>query len=175
MGIFTGDGRVGRLHYFAINLAIGCGWLVCVLAMMRTDPATGATTFNPALIVIFPIVMWLSVANMVRRLHDRGHNGLLWLLSLLPLVNFGLALYLLFAPGDEVANRYGPRPGGVDPKQADAQRQALDTLQARVEDVQRQADQSYYREDGTYDMDWMTASVPGLGSEPPSGSSPTTG
>lgn len=165
VGFFTGDGRTGRLHYVLINLAIGAGWLICSFATLRSDPVTGARSINPAMLVLFPVALWLSAANMARRLHDRGHSGWWWLLSMVPLVGFVLGLYLLAAPGDELANRYGPAPGGVDRAALEAKREALEAMQERVDDLKRRSDATYYREDGTFDMDWLTASVPGLDSD----------
>ncbi len=164
MGIFTGDGRVGRLNYLLTNLVIGVAWVVCVLVLTLPDPETGRSSFHPALIVLFPIVVWASVGNTIRRLHDRDHSGWWWLASCLPLVNLALGLYLLFAPGDPEVNRFGPPPGGqLNPVELEAKRQALEQIQARAEEAQRRAEQSYLREDGSYDMDWMANSVPGLG------------
>ncbi len=170
MSLFTGDGRVGRLTYFLTNLAIGVVWVVVVLALTGRDPLTGADEVSPLIIVAFPVVLWASVGNMMRRLHDRGHSGWMWLLSLVPVVGFALALYLLFAPGDERANRFGPPPGGVDERRLDDQRQAIEELQARVDRARSSAEGAYVREDGSYNMDWMTESVPGLG--PASASDP---
>ena len=166
MGLFTGDGRVGRLNYFLVNLVIGLAWLFSVFALRAEDPTTGAPTFNPMLLVVFAVVMWASVGNSIRRLHDRGHNGWMWLVSLIPLVGIAFALYLLFAPGDELPNRYGPPPGKVDQQDLEAKRQALEELKARAAAAQQQKQESYLREDGSYDMDWMKNSVPGLDATP---------
>ena len=159
VGLFTGDGRIGRLNYLLINLGLGLAWLACVLLLLDEDPVTGAPRLNPALIVVFPVIVWASVANMVRRLHDRGHTGWLWLLSLVPLVGLGLGPYLLFAPGDEGGNRYGPPPGKPDREAIEAKREELAQLRARADELHQQTEQSYLRDDGSYDMDWMTSSV----------------
>lgn len=168
MGIFTGDGRVGRLQYVAINLALGVGWVVAVLLLSPRPGGDGDPSGLALLIVAFPVMVWLSVANMVRRLHDRDLSGRLAWWSLVPFVGFALGLYLLFAPGDELANRYGPPPGPVDPRILEAKRAELEELQARTEAMHRQADASYLRDDGSFDADWLTSSVPGLGPAPAS-------
>jgi len=175
VGIFTGDGRVGRLQYFAINLALGIGWVVAVLLLTPRPGGDGDPTGLAVLIVLFPVMVWLSVTNMVRRLHDRDLSGRLAWWSLVPLVGFGLGLYLLFAPGDELANRYGPPPGPVDPRILEAKRAELEELQARTEALHRQADESYLRDDGSFDSDWLTSSVPGLGPSPASSPGPVDG
>lgn len=166
MGIFTGDGRVGRLNYFAINLALSIIWLVAVLTLAQPDPETGAATGLPVLLLLFPIILWLSITNMIRRLHDRGLRGRMALWSLVPIVGFAFALYLLFAPGEDEPNQYGPPPGGIGPEQVAAKRAELEELQQRVQARQQEADQSYLRDDGTFDTDWLTTSVPGIGTTP---------
>ncbi len=175
MGVFTGDGRVGRLQYFAINLAIGVGWVVAVLLLTPRPGGEGAATGLAVLVVALPIMVWLSVANMVRRLHDRDLSGRLAWLSLVPLIGFALGLYLLFAPGDELSNRYGPPPGPIDPRILEAKRAELEELQARTEAMHRQADASYLRDDGSFDADWLTSSVPGLGPSPAGQAEPLDG
>ncbi|MEL6982785.1 MAG: DUF805 domain-containing protein [Actinomycetota bacterium] len=167
MGIVTGEGRVNRLQYFAINLALGVGWVVAVLL---ATPGPGEPVNGDAialLVVLLPVVVWMSVVNMVRRLHDRGLSGRWAWWSIVPFAAFFLGLYLLFAPGDETANAYGPPPGPVDPKVLEARRAELDQLQHQVKAVQAKADETYLRADGTFDTDWLTSSVPGLGPSTP--------
>ena len=55
--------------------------------------------------------MCLAVSQYVKRLHDTNKSGWLILLGLIPIVNIGLALYMLFADGTVGHNRYG-----LDPK-----------------------------------------------------------
>lgn len=167
MGIFTGAGRVNRLQYFAINLAIGVGWVVAVLVATpgEGEPANGNAF--ALLVVLFPVLTWISVATMVRRLHDRGLSGRMAWWSIVPFAALFLGLYLLLAPGDELSNAYGPPPGPVDPKILEARRAELDHLTSQVKAKQAEADETYLRHDGTFDTDWLTSSVPGLGSPSP--------
>jgi hypothetical protein len=121
------------------------------------------------LAVLFPVLMWISVVNMVRRLHDRGLSGRMAWWSIVPFAALFLGLYLLFAPGDETANVYGPPPGPVDPKLLEARRAELDQLQGRMQAAQAKADETYLRDDGTFDTDWLTSSVPGFAPSAPAG------
>ncbi len=55
-------------------------------------------------------LLWLRVANIIKRLHDLGKSGAWAFLYLIPLINFGLAIYLLFFDGEHADNEYGPSP-----------------------------------------------------------------
>lgn len=166
MGIFTGDGRTGRLHYFLTNLAIVFGLVVSWFALVDVNDWTGEATVSPIYWPLMLVAMWLSVGNMIRRLHDRNHNGFLWLLSLVPIAGLLLGLYLLFAPGDPVANKYGPTPGsGSRGGELDAQRRRADQIAAVAEQAYRRKEAAYVNDDGSFNMDGLMASMGG----PPSG------
>jgi hypothetical protein len=47
----------------------------------------------------------------VRRLHDLGHKGWPAIGLFIPLMNAAVFLWLVVAPGNPHANRYGPAPG----------------------------------------------------------------
>ncbi len=50
----------------------------------------------------------LGVSLVVRRLHDKGKSGWLWLVSFIPVANLILFIYLLL-PADPSPNKYGVR------------------------------------------------------------------
>lgn len=157
MALLTGAGRVGRLHYFLVNLACAVGLFAPFLVGTEVDPATGEAPPPPAAFVLVVLLMflagmWVSTANAVRRLHDCGRTGWLVLLGLLPLIGFALGLYLLFNPGDPLPNQYGPPPGAPDP---DAMRAQLAQLEAATAPY-RQAKQG----DGTDDDGDVRAPAP---------------
>jgi uncharacterized membrane protein YhaH (DUF805 family) len=161
MGIFTGDGRTGRLHYLLVNLAIGFGLVVSWLAMIDVNEFSGQATVNPLYWPLLLVAFWMSAGNMIRRLHDRGHNGYLWLVSLIPIAGFLLGLYLLVAPGDPVVNRYGPPPGNSSrPIDLEAQKRRVDEIAAAAEAAYRSKEASYFNEDGTYNLDGLMTSMP---------------
>lgn len=54
--------------------------------------------------------MTILFANATKRLHDLGHSGWLQLLVYIPLINFGLVIYLAFFEGQRFDNKYGPSP-----------------------------------------------------------------
>lgn len=51
-----------------------------------------------------------TILLLIRRLHDLGRTGWLWLLILIPLVNFALLVYVFCFKGTTGPNRFGPDP-----------------------------------------------------------------
>jgi Protein of unknown function (DUF805) len=62
------------------------------------------------LIAIYILMLVFSIAFGIRRLNDTNHSGWLILISLIPLANAILTLYLIFAPGTDGPNDYGLPP-----------------------------------------------------------------
>lgn len=172
MDILTGTGRVGRLNYFATSLTIS--FVVFFLAFVTAgeDPATGQATISPIFFFVVILSSYLNFTNMIRRLHDCGRSGWTSLLLFVPIIGLGLALYLLFAPGDSVRNLYGPPPGTSDPKVSiDAQRQRMELIAAAAGEAYRAKGQaSYLNDDGSYNMDGLNSDSSGAfggSTEPP--------
>lgn len=108
------SGRIGRLRYLAYNsifvlFFILVGILAAILLPMMMSGGSSVLMIVAGLVgVILAIVMTvLSFAFMVRRLNDTGRTGWLSLLIFVPLLNFALLLYLIFAKGTEGMNQYG--------------------------------------------------------------------
>ena len=107
-------GRFGRFSYLAWNclLAIVMLLFIAMIAVIFPSLLQGAADGLPALAMIIFGILYLAVRYFtfiltIRRLHDRNHSGWLSRLLLVPLANIGIALYLLFAPGDAQSNAYG--------------------------------------------------------------------
>ncbi|MEZ5410030.1 MAG: DUF805 domain-containing protein [Acidimicrobiales bacterium] len=135
MALLTGAGRIGRLHYFLINLACALGLLAPAVIGAEADPDAGTGPPTPVAVVlvillVFLVGAWVSITTSIRRLHDCGRTGWLVLLSPLPLLGFALGLYLLFNPGNPLPNRYGPPPGSPDPEAMRAQLAKLEAVTA---------------------------------------------
>lgn len=111
--VFSMDGRIGRLRYLAYAMGVSmllsiAAFLVVgiIIAIVKPGQAGMMVLFGIAYI---PSVV-ISFVMAIRRLNDMNKSGWLSLLSLVPLVNVGFALWIIFGRGDERANQYGPPP-----------------------------------------------------------------
>ncbi|MDD4737447.1 MAG: DUF805 domain-containing protein [Kiritimatiellae bacterium] len=97
-GWFTTEGRLNRMGYF---LRMLCVFPVALVGSVLCDqvPALGIPLLGATVVV--------NALQGVKRLHDLGQSGWLILLCLVPIVNVGVGLWLLFGSGDKGVNRYG--------------------------------------------------------------------
>jgi uncharacterized membrane protein YhaH (DUF805 family) len=113
--IFSFNGRLGRLRY----LAYGIGSYV--LLMIAMVPLVGASAFmggeptmsgiSMAIMGVLYIAMFvMAVMFGKRRLNDLNRSGWWFLLFLVPFVNFLLTIYIMFFPGTDGDNNFGPAP-----------------------------------------------------------------
>lgn len=114
--VFATSGRIGRLRY----LAYGMAYMMIAYVLMVIGIALGFLSSDPDVNIMVSFVVFglfglaaliTTFVLMKRRLNDLGKTGWLSLLSLVPFVNIALGLYVLFAPGEQSTNQYGPRPG----------------------------------------------------------------
>lgn len=111
------SGRIGRLRYLAYGsglMLIFYAALAALLGVFGVSMLAGGGSGGVIAIVIMvllyiPLIVF-SWGYMVRRLNDLDKSGWLSLLMLVPLVNIGMALYLLFGRGTEGNNNYGAPP-----------------------------------------------------------------
>ncbi|MBL4673140.1 MAG: DUF805 domain-containing protein [Arenicella sp.] len=121
--IFTADGRIGRLRYLAYGLIINLCFVPAALLILAIGAATTGDSGQPSFIVwilagiAYIALIVFSFVLAKRRLNDLNQSGWLSLLLLIPLVNLGVILWLIFAPGKKEQNSYGPypikNPGGI--------------------------------------------------------------
>ena len=115
-----GDGRARRLEYWSFVLF---AWLTIVGSMITVFLATGllggfdqdtspaSTMF--AMILIFGWTLLLTIPGIsvsVRRLHDIGLSGWLYLVTLIPYVGGLFMLVVACIPSQPQPNRYGLAP-----------------------------------------------------------------
>ena len=119
--VLSFSGRIGRLRY----AAYGMGTYLIILAVLM--PIMGGTMLiggsmelagegglSIAMIIgltIFYIaIIVFSVAFGKRRLNDLNRSGWWLLVFIVPLVNLLMTIYILFFPGSNAANNFGPPP-----------------------------------------------------------------
>ena len=151
MDLIVGRGRVGRLQYFLTNVALVIVGAVGYRMLAERNDFDGTYEATTAALVLVVVVAWLYVMNIVRRLHDRAHSGLMAVLLIVPFVGVAVALYLLFAPGTPGWNRYGTtshgvKPPGVSPDGLDPERALADA---------EERNRPFVTEDGSFDMDGL--------------------
>ena len=119
------EGRQRRLHFWIVAIVIGVINSVLysvavapiIMAMVSGHPAPGVGALSLVCSLLMVALLWPSVANSVKRLHDRDKSGW-WLLgmylaiftvigALWPLIELG------FLDGTPGPNKYGPSPKGL--------------------------------------------------------------
>lgn len=99
------EGRINRQPFILIPFVIG---LICVVIQII---AIALGDFGN--ILLYPIGIANLIINVsleVRRLHDLDKSGWWCLISLIPVINLALAIYLIFFKGTDGPNRFGPDP-----------------------------------------------------------------
>lgn len=96
---FSTTGRLRRRTYFLRAFPICL--LISLLDQSRNE---GAVMFF--MVIGIPII----IIQAIKRLHDIDQSGWLMLLTLVPLVNVILGIYVLVAPGTPGSNRFGENP-----------------------------------------------------------------
>jgi uncharacterized membrane protein YhaH (DUF805 family)/ribosomal protein L33 len=121
--LFSLEGRVARWRYFLNSLYVTLGgacllfvvifllsFLMQNLGSDKREAAGPLAAF--VLIGFYAFILWGSICQGVKRLHDLDQSGLFYLFFLVPIANIALGLALLFMPGTKGPNRYGDDPLG---------------------------------------------------------------
>lgn len=104
---FTINGRFGRVAY----LAYGMGMYIVTMILVGIFAALSQANTTIMWIFIIPIylvMIFLGFVFLIRRLHDLNWSAWFSLLSFIPIVNFIFIIPVLFFPGTEGPNKYGP-------------------------------------------------------------------
>ncbi len=119
--IISFQGRIGRMRYLAYSIGIS---LVMMIAMMVIMPLLGASMMMAGgsgpesmsivsllfIGIFYVVTIVFSVMFAKRRLNDLNRSGWWFLLFLVPVVNLLMAIYLIFFPGTQGSNNFGPAP-----------------------------------------------------------------
>jgi uncharacterized membrane protein YhaH (DUF805 family) len=127
--LFSFEGRIRRLHFWLTRLGVGVaivlafmvlGGLAAVIGAAgggENREATGqaaAIVFGAGMLLFIPLLMWIELAILVKRWHDRDKPGVMVLILFIPLVG---GLWTLvecgFMDGTQGPNQYGPSPKGI--------------------------------------------------------------
>jgi len=113
--IFSFNGRIGRMRYLAYGIGTNMLLAVVILPLFGASTAMGGVPTASmlgmvAIGVFYLITIVVSVMFAKRRLNDLNRSGLWFLLFTIPVVNLLLVIYLIFFPGTDGANRFGPAP-----------------------------------------------------------------
>lgn len=97
------SGRIGRKYYFLGLLVLGL-FFGGVSAMFAFNGPNRMNIFTFALNIIGAVFLF---ALHARRWHDLGQSGWWALVLFIPMVNFFVELYLIFAKGVAGKNEFG--------------------------------------------------------------------
>ena len=106
--IFSFSGRSRRSRYWGTAIMSSIIYLVVLyaIALLLGDP----NAMQGVAAILYIPMLWVSLANCSKRLHDLGKSAT-WIIALfIPLVNLVLAIYIAFFKGQQSDNQYGPSP-----------------------------------------------------------------
>lgn len=119
------QGRIGPARYF-LGLTLVFIWVLAILMIFFVFKDT--LNEVPVVNQIFPKLSFLAVVVpllgmqmllAIRRCHDLGYSGWLYLLSWVPVAGIIFNVLLLFKQGEPRPNRYGEPPSPTRPFIAD--------------------------------------------------------
>ncbi len=99
-------GRIGRMRYLVYGTVVPMLVLLAAFGLLMLLPSDSPIGY--LILLAAPLSAAMLVAQ--RRLYDLGRAAGWSTLLLVPVLNTGLAIYLLFVPGDSGLNRFGPAP-----------------------------------------------------------------
>ncbi len=102
--LFNAEGRVGRRDW--IIWIVGVAVVFGILTWILGDRAEWVQVILSVLAGIAGIFMG------IKRLHDLDKSGWLYLIGLIPIVNFFFAIYLIAFKGTTGDNKYGAPESG---------------------------------------------------------------
>ena len=111
---FSFDGRSPRKEFWIILLAtsLSMSLLGALAFFLSTRPKSVVMSILLVVVLlIFGVFAYLSIANEVRRWHDRGKSGWWFFIKSVPYIgSIWMLIECGFLPGDERSNRFGRGP-----------------------------------------------------------------
>lgn len=105
--MFSFKGRNRRSRYWYTALA---QIAIFIIVLMIIGALFGGNAIEEFAVILYIPMIWISLANCSKRLHDLGKSAI-WIIALfIPFINIGLSLYMAFWKGDDYNNEYGPSP-----------------------------------------------------------------
>ena len=104
------EGRIGRIAYFNTGMLSVLGVALIAIAAAIILPIFRSVGFALLLIPVFAAFVIWSVRASALRLHDMNRSGWWSLLLSVPVFGGLLSLAMIFWPGTEGDNDYGPQP-----------------------------------------------------------------
>ena len=101
-------GRLRRKDYL-IRVVLLSIPLAIINVIVESTQNTAVMIF----LIIFILMMFILITiQSIKRLHDTDMSGWYYLVSLIPIVNVILGIYLIFEDGKPGLNKYGEDPKG---------------------------------------------------------------
>lgn len=156
MKYFMFNGRSGRIEYLGIAAVALVVHTINALLFVDMDSFRAGGTFvaSPLYFIPFVFATWTTWCAAIRRCHDLGRSGFFLLWQVVPLFGVAAMLFVVFARGDDMKNRFGPPPWSVTnraEKRAELERAAL---RGAILD-QPKPDEDWVTDDGTFDMNGL--------------------
>ena len=111
--LFSFEGRIPRSTFLLYGVV---AFLVLLIVVMFIDNAVGADGILGG--ITYLLILYPILALNVKRCHDRGRSGWFVLVSAIPIVGIWYVVEILFLPGIEGENKYGPNPTSTSPPPA---------------------------------------------------------
>ena len=129
--LFNFTGRATRTEYGLFHLSFIGLWIavevlmIGILSVAGVGPGSPPPAQNAAPNIVVMVIaglfsiLWLvsllaffigHISVSVRRLHDHGDSGFKYLLTFIPLAGIVFWAIMVFTPGNDWENEYGPDP-----------------------------------------------------------------
>lgn len=156
MEFITFSGRAGRLEYLGIAFAALVVHVINGLVFIDFDAVRAGEPIGLSLayLVAFVPATLMTWSAAIRRCHDLGRSGFFLLWQFVPLFGIAAMLFVVFARGDDMKNRFGPPPWSVTnraEKRIELERVAI------AESIAEQVDPDteWVTQDGAFDMEGL--------------------